>query len=107
MDETAIIVAVIVVAAVVVVAAVAWWFTRRRSRGLHERFGPEYDRALEHGDSRGDAGGDPRERERRRDELELAPLDDEARARYAEEWLGVQQRFVDAPAQSLAEADVL
>jgi hypothetical protein len=107
MDETAIIVAVIVVAAVVVVAAVAWWFVRRRSRGLHERFGPEYDRTLEHADSRREAEEELRERERRREELDIVPLDDEARARYAEEWLGVQQRFVDAPAQSLAEADVL
>ena len=35
------------------------------------------------------------------------PLSAEARARYATEWHGVQERFVDAPAESVAEADVL
>ena len=80
---------------------------RRRSRQLHDRFGPEYDRTIEGADNRREAEAELREREQRRAELDIRPLDDERRDLYIEQWSGIQQRFVDAPTESVAEADVL
>ena len=107
MDETAVVIIVIAVVAVLLVAFAVWLTRRNRSRHLQGRFGPEYDRTLEDADSRRQAEQELRERERRRDELDIVPLDDATRARYAEQWQGVQQRFVDTPTESVIEADVL
>jgi FtsZ-interacting cell division protein ZipA len=107
MDGTTVALIAIAVAVVVLVALALWMRARRRSRLLQNRFGSEYDRTIEGSDSRKEAEQELRERERRREELDIVPLDDRARAQYMEAWLGVQQRFVDAPAESVAEADVL
>lgn len=107
MDGTTVALVAIAVAVVVLVALALWMRARRRSRVLQDRFGSEYDRTVAGSDSRKEAEQELRERERRRDELDIVPLDDRARAQYMEAWLGVQQRFVDAPAESVAEADVL
>ena len=106
MDETAVI--VIAVVAVLVIAALAWWFlTRRRRAALQDRFGPEYERTVDQADSRRQAEIDLRERQERRDELTIVPLDDSSRARFASEWTEVQARFVDQPAETVVEADAL
>ncbi|WP_018502615.1 hypothetical protein [Parafrankia discariae] len=77
-------------------------------RALRSRFGPEYDRAVEH------SGGDRRAAERRlaevarrRDELEVRPLDEPARTGYLTRWDAVQARFVADPADSARQADLL
>ncbi|KWV33805.1 hypothetical protein [Micromonospora rifamycinica] len=93
---------VLVVAALVAVAVVA-----NRRRALRSRFGPEYDRVVAEQDSRGAAERELRERERRHAELELTPLDPQDRARYAAAWEELQVRFVDAPAETVADADEL
>lgn len=107
MDETAVVIIVIAVVAVLLVALAVWLMSRNRSRHLQGRFGPEYDRTLEDADSRKAAERELRERERRRDELDIVPLSDESRDHYAQQWQGVQQRFVDTPNESVIEADVL
>lgn len=107
MDETAVVVIVAIVVVIVLVALAMWFMRRQRSRNLQDRFGPEYDRTLDDAESRREAEQELRERERRRDELNIVPLDDGARARYSDEWRGIQERFVDAPTESVAEADVL
>ncbi|PRX43445.1 hypothetical protein B0I33_11563 [Prauserella shujinwangii] len=101
-------VVVIVVAAVVVAGLAAWLAVReRRRRRLRERFGAEYDRAVEeHGSARA-AEQDLEERERRHSELDIRPLSPSARERFTHEWNLVQERFVDRPAQAVAEADRL
>ncbi|WP_329013913.1 hypothetical protein OG271_05400 [Micromonospora rifamycinica] len=93
---------VLVVAALVAVAVVA-----NRRRALRSRFGPEYDQVVAEQDSRGAAERELRERERRHAELELTPLDPQDRARYAAAWEELQVRFVDAPAETVADADEL
>lgn len=98
----------IVIAAVVVVvllAVVAW--QARRTKTLRSRFGPEYDQTVQDADSRRRAERDLQERAKRRDELEIRDLSPAAAQRYQEQWLNVQQQFVDTPAQSVHDAQAL
>jgi hypothetical protein len=97
---------VIVVAAVLVVAAIVWAAAKaRRTKALKGRFGPEYDRVAADAPSRREAEAELRDREQRRDELDIRPLDSQARERYRARWQEVQARFVDDPEGSVAAAD--
>jgi hypothetical protein len=99
---------VIAVAAVAVLALVLWSALRaRRTRTLKEGFGPEYDRTVADAPSKREAEADLAERRKRREELDIRPLDPGARDRYAETWQATQARFVDDPGGAIAEADVL
>jgi hypothetical protein len=96
-------VAVVVVLAIVVMSAMS----RRRRHHLQGRFGPEYDRTLDGASNRRTAERDLRERESRRDELELRPLSEASRARYQQQWTDMQGGFVDRPQVAVADADRL
>ena len=99
---------VIAIAAVVVLALVLWNALRaRRTRTLKEGFGPEYDRTVADAPSKREAEAELAGRQKRRDELDVKPLDPAARERYAEEWQATQARFVDDPGGAITEADVL
>ena len=99
---------VIAVAAVVVLALVLWSALRaRRTRTLREGFGPEYDRTVAEAPSKREAESDLTERQKRREELDIRPLDPAARDRYVETWRETQARFVDDPAAAIGEADTL
>lgn len=78
-----------------------------RRRHLRERFGPEYERTGEERGDRRAAERDLRTREQRHARLAVKDLPPERRQEYADEWTGVQQRFVDGPERSVAEADEL
>ncbi|WP_327420345.1 hypothetical protein OG612_38745 [Streptomyces sp. NBC_01527] len=104
--SSGIIIAIIVAAVVIIVLVIGVWMAVRR-RHLRARFGPEYERAVESGDSRTAAERDLREREQRHDDLDLKPLPTTARQRYAQEWNGVQEHFVDRPQEAVGEADQL
>jgi len=100
-----ILIAIAVVAVIVLVAMAA---RQRRAAALRERFGPEYDRAVEARDGqRAAAEADLREREKQHARLEIRPLPEDTRARFAREWQGLQERFVDEPADAVVEADRL
>jgi hypothetical protein len=97
---------VIVVVAVAVLGAVIWLVTQEMQRKrLRQRFGPEYDRAVEESDNPRAAQRELAERERRHKELDIRPLSASARERYAREWAQVQEKFVDQPSAAVAEAD--
>ena len=99
---------VIAIAAVVVIALVVWSALRaRRTQTLKEGFGPEYDRTVADAPSRREAEAELTERQKRREELDIRPLEPDARERYAEEWQATQARFVDDPGGAVTEADVL
>jgi hypothetical protein len=101
---------VLIVAIVVVVLAVAaagMRASRRRSEQLHERFGPEYDRAVDRAGGRAAAEDELSERQRRRDELQLRPLAPAARQNYIDAWRADQAAFVDDPARAILDADRL
>ena len=98
----------IIVLAVIVLALVAWYLrTQLRRRQLKERFGPEYDRALEDGKDRRAAEQELAEREKRHAQLDIHPLSEPVRQRYAQEWATIQTQFVDHPGEAVAEADRL
>jgi hypothetical protein len=99
---------VVVIAAVVAIAAVAYTVRQQQRRHrLRERFGPEYDRTLRERESRRAAEQELLDRERRVAELDIRPLDPQAREQYTARWVAVQERFVDAPGFAVTEADQL
>ncbi|MFI0408674.1 hypothetical protein [Actinomadura sp. 3N508] len=100
-----VVIAIIVVAGLAAAFYLAW--TGTRTRRLRERFGPEYDRAVERQGGRAAAERELRSREERHEELDLHDLDPERRERYREQWAGVQERFVDAPEAAVEQADGL
>jgi FtsZ-interacting cell division protein ZipA len=97
----------IVIAAVVVIALIAMAVRQRRARALRERFGPEYDRAVEAREDRRAAEAELRDREKQRARLDIKPLPEGTRARFAQEWQDVQERFVDQPQEAVVTADRL
>jgi len=104
--DTGLLVAILVV--VILLALLAFFAGRqRRSRKLQDKFGPEYDRTVEQAGDRRAAEADLLERADRRAELNIVPLEPEARDRYIEAWRSTQAQFVDEPAQATREADRL
>jgi hypothetical protein len=97
----------IAIVAVVVVVFIAMAVRQRRTTALRQRFGPEYDRAVESREDRRAAEADLRGRERQRAQLDIRPLPEDTRARFAQEWQDVQERFVDQPSGAVVAADGL
>jgi hypothetical protein len=99
---------VLLVVVVIVLAAVLWAAARqRRSANLRQRFGPEYERTVESADDRQGAEQELLDRARRRDRLNIVALPEPARARYADQWRAIQERFIDDPAGSVGSAHAL
>jgi hypothetical protein len=96
-----------IIVAVVVVVLVIGALTVARRRKLRQRFGPEYDRVAEEMHSRRKADAELAERERRVRSLDIHPLDETARVKYAGEWTAIQERFVDQPEEAVAQAGIL
>jgi len=99
--------ALIVVIVIVVVALAVLFASRRRTTSLQKRYGPEYDRAVESATGRRDAESQLQDRTQRRDQLDIRPLPEAVRLRYADEWRGVQERFVDQPSDALSAGESL
>ena len=95
----------IIIAAVVVVAVIAMAARQRRTTALRQRFGPEYDRAVEARERPGNAEADLRDREKQRAQLDIRPLPEDTRVRFAAEWRDVQERFVDQLSDAVVDAD--
>jgi hypothetical protein len=99
---------VVIVVAVIVLALVAWFVVNQsRSRHLRQRFGPEYDRALEESGDRRSVERELTQREKRHARLDIKPLSTSARQHYEQQWALIQSRFVDDPATAVTEADNL
>jgi len=99
---------VLVIALVVAIGAAAWLYMRnRKTENLQQRFGPEYDRALEtHHDQR-KAERELENRAERVEHLNIRPLENAERDRFASRWQAVQAQFVDDPASATDDADQL
>lgn len=98
---------VLIVIVVLVALAAFLIYQRSQSKRLEQRFGPEYERAVDDADSRRQAEKELSHREERRKELDIRRLDPQARQRYQEQWADVQQRFVDEPQGAVMDADRL
>lgn len=97
----------IVIAVVIVVALIAMAARQRRTASLRQRFGPEYDRAVETKENRRAAEAELREREKQHALIDIKPLPEGTRMRFAQEWQEVQERFVDQPSGAVEAADAL
>ena len=100
-------VGLVVLVALIVVGVSLAVMRMRRSSGLRERFGPEYDRVAADAPSRREAESELRAREERRAELNIRPLDPRQADRYRTRWHEVQADFVDDPAGAVSMADGL
>src|SRR6204780_5784596 len=98
---------VIIVVVIVIAALVTGGRGVKRRRRLKDRFGPEYDRVAGEQDSKLKADAELAGRERRVQGLDIRPLTSSARAGYADQWAGIQEQFVDTPAQAVAASQVL
>ncbi|WP_018334030.1 hypothetical protein [Actinomycetospora chiangmaiensis] len=106
MSTVIVVIVVIVVLAALVGGGLAI-AARRRSEKLQEEFGPEYDRAVEHADSKGEAEKELAERRKRHKQLDLKPVDPQTRERFRGDWKRIQGEFVDDPGGAVEKADSL
>jgi len=99
------------VAILAIMLIVVWGVSQRRNHhrtsSLRERFGPEYDVALQEYGARRKAEDALEARLRHVGALNLRPLDEAGRRRYLSEWDTVEARFVDHPRGAVTEADEL
>jgi hypothetical protein len=96
---------VLLVGAAVIVLVCLLALKRNKTRKLRSKYGPEYDHLVhEHGNvMRAERELD--RREKRVEKFHIHPLTREECDSFAAEWRSVQQRFVDDPKGSVAEAD--
>jgi hypothetical protein len=104
--DTGVIIAIVVIAAIVIIAGL-WYMTNQKNRSeqLRRDFGPEYDRTLDTSGDRRQAERELEERRKRVEGLKLRELSRDEQVRYAEEWRGIEARFIDNPAGTLDDAD--
>jgi hypothetical protein len=100
---------VIFITAVVIVVAlvVATAIRRHRTEQLRRSFGPEYERTVVRAGDELAAESELRERQARREELEVHPLDAAARKDFVDAWQATQAEFADDPARAIHGADRL
>jgi hypothetical protein len=98
---------VIAIAVVAVVALGAMMARNRRTAMLRDRFGPEYDRAVDNSDDRRAAEAELLARQKQRAQFDVKPLPEADRLRFTAEWRDLQVGFLDEPAASADAADAL
>jgi hypothetical protein len=104
---TTLLIIVIVVLVLAVLAFGAMLLKRKRSEGLKEHFGTEYERTVAETGDRKAGESELRERQQRRRELDIRDLRPEERERFQEDWNSVQRDFVDNPVRAMDGADRL
>jgi hypothetical protein len=97
---------VLIVALLVAVGIAIWMFQqKRRTEGLREQFGPEYERAVHSHDSRSEAERELAARKERIEQLHIRPLSPNERSHFVERWQSAQAQFVDDPKGAIHAAD--
>ena len=102
MDTTLVVVLVVALALI----GIALYFFRRRTV-LRQRFGPEYERAVEAAGSPMRAEAELEARAKRVSKYQIHPLSPDDGVRFSAAWRQLQARFVDDPDGSVREADRL
>lgn len=98
-----------IIAIVVFALAVVIWLVlkTKRTKQLQSRFGPEYQRAVRSEGTARAAEKVLQERQQRVERLEITPLSEQQRKRFAEAWDNEQAHFVDEPRAAVESADQL
>jgi hypothetical protein len=99
-----------IVTTLVITVLLVWLYLRKRrttTAGLRDRFGPEYERAVQTHGSERRAEAKLADRETRVERLKIRDLDPTERERFMGQWQSVQSRFVDYPKGAVTEADEL
>jgi hypothetical protein len=104
--STGAIIGIVIVVIVVVTAVVVASGELRRAR-LRRQFGPGYDRLAQQLGSKKKADAKLAGRQRRVEALGIHELSPDQQASYSGDWTGVQERFVDTPAEAVAGAGTL
>lgn len=107
MNDTVALVVVALVVLVVVVLLVFLAARKKKSDGLRQQFGPEYDRSVEESGKRRDAERDLQQRTERRNTLDIRSLEPQRRDMFAAEWRITQEDFVDRPGEAVRSANAL
>jgi hypothetical protein len=98
----------VILALAFVGAILALFLARRKnSEKLQEKFGSEYDLAVQTQGDEKKAQTELKERQRHVDALDIRPLSVTERERYLADWAAVQSKFVDEPGQAIVDADHL
>ena len=95
---------------ILVIAVLAWLSVQKRrstTAGLRQKFGPEYERAVQKHGSERKAEAKLANRQDRVEKLNVRDLDPVERERFSTQWESVQSRFVDSPRGAVSEADDL
>ena len=95
---------------ILVMAVLVWLYMQKRTSttaALRQKFGPEYDRAVQQQGSERKAEAKLANRQGRVERLNIRDLDPMDRERFSKQWESVQSRFVDSPRGAVAEADDL
>jgi hypothetical protein len=95
------------VAVVVAGFAINYLVARRRAGKLRNRFGSEYDRAIERTGDKKQAERELADRMERVRSFRLHDLPDGQREQYIRAWHDIQADFVDHPTDALFRADAL
>ena len=101
---------VLAAVAILIIAALGWLYVRKRrstTADLRQKFGPEYERAVQKHGSERKAEAKLANRQARVEKLNIRDLDPMERERFSKQWESVQSRFVDSPRGAVAEADDL
>jgi len=95
----------VAVVVLLVAALLVWWLARkRRTKHLHDEFGPEYEHTMKTAGDRAEAEDELEARRKRVESYELHDLEAADRERLRERWREIQKRFVDDPGGAVGDA---
>ena len=97
----------IALAVIIAIALIARGARKSRSVALKDKFGSEYDHAVNHVGSRKRAEQELLARQEEVSRHDIRPLQAAQRDRYRADWTKIEQHFVDRPTMAVAEADEL
>jgi hypothetical protein len=108
-EEMEAVIAIVAIVALLALAVGVWlWMEQRKDRRLRDQFGDaEYNRVRSQAGGRRATDAELERRQKRVEEYNIRPLTRSQFDNFSDRWRTVQSSFVDAPAASVAEADLL
>lgn len=106
-DPTWIWIAAGIVAVLIVVGLIARGARRSRTEALREKYGNEYDHAVESAGSRRRAEEDLMARAEEAKSFNIRPLTSTEHQEFRQDWNRIEMRFLERPTTAVVEADEL